>query len=239
MRGTTQDSSTARWEFYSHTTAHVITAGTFYYNDGKLKRKFVGDFDENENRAKGKVLFPSGSVFEGEFANDQIVFGRFKYVDKSGSEYYHGNFKGGHRSGRGSYLFANGNMYVGEWADNEQNGQGTLTRPNGVVMEGIWKDGDLSKATVKYRNGDVYHGDLKEDVRRHGSGVYRYKSSGDVYVGEWEEGKQAGEGTMVYASKPFQMFYFPSTFTLIHFSWQTVQDMKENGRGAIGMARAR
>ncbi|EJK73265.1 hypothetical protein THAOC_05121, partial [Thalassiosira oceanica] len=176
-------------------------SGTLHYNDGNLGRKFVGDFDLNEDRVKGKVVFPSGSVFEGEFAEDRIVFGKFKYVDKSGGEeFYQGSFKGGHRNGHGTYIFENGSVYVGNWAENEQNGQGTMTRSNGVVMEGHWKDGELSKGTVKYRNGDVYHGDLKDDVRRHGSGVYRYKFSGDTYVGGWSDGKQEGEGTMIYAN---------------------------------------
>ncbi|EJK68096.1 hypothetical protein THAOC_10763, partial [Thalassiosira oceanica] len=86
-------------------------SGTLHYNDGNLGRKFVGDFDLNEDRVKGKVVFPSGSVFEGEFAEDRIVFGKFKYVDKSGGEeFYQGSFKGGHRNGHGTYIFENGSV---------------------------------------------------------------------------------------------------------------------------------
>ena len=109
-------------------------------------------------------------------------------------------------------------MYVGEWADNEQNGQGTLTRPNGVVMEGIWKDGDLSKATVKYRNGDVYHGDLKDDVRRHG---VAYIDTNRLATSTLENGRRASKQEKAQWSTP------------------TVQDMKENGREATGMARGK
>jgi hypothetical protein len=50
-----------------------------------------------------------------------------------------------------------------------------------------------SQGSLKYVNGDVYVGELKES-KHHGYGTYKWVN-GDVYVGEWKEGKQHGQGT--------------------------------------------
>jgi len=40
-------------------------------------------------------------------------------------------------------------------------------------------------------SGDVYEGEFREG-KRHGVGMYRY-SNGDVYEGQWMKGKKHGE----------------------------------------------
>ena len=42
---------------------------------------------------------------------------------------------------------------------------------------------------MKYKNGDEYEGDWKDDIR-HGQGKYRFALSGNEYDGEWKGGKK-------------------------------------------------
>lgn len=52
------------------------------------------------------------------------------------------------------------------------------------------------KGTAKYPNGDVYEGDFSEG-RRDGRGIYRY-GNGDKFEGQWKENFKHGIGKMVY-----------------------------------------
>ena len=55
-----------------------------------------------------------------------------------------------------------------------------------------------SCGTFKCANGDVYVGDW-EDGKQHGLGTYKFVN-GDVHVGDWEDGKQHGHGTYKYVN---------------------------------------
>jgi hypothetical protein len=52
--------------------------------------------------------------------------------------------------------------------------------------------------TVTYESGNVYTGEFK-DGKKHGKGEYTY-TNGDKYVGEFKEGKLHGQGTYTFAS---------------------------------------
>ena len=54
-------------------------------------------------------------------------------------------FKGGIRDGQGTLTYAQGGIeYVGKWKDNKYHGQGTRTYPDGKIVKGIWKNGELA-----------------------------------------------------------------------------------------------
>jgi len=46
----------------------------------------------------------------------------------------------------------------------------------------------------KNKNG-IYEGELNDKGQRHGKGIMRYEN-GDVYEGDWKDGKMQGKGTM-------------------------------------------
>jgi hypothetical protein len=54
-----------------------------------------------------------------------------------------------------------------------------------------------SRGTFKFVNGDVYVGDWK-DGKHYGQGTFK-NADGDVYVGEWKNGKRHGLGTLKWA----------------------------------------
>jgi hypothetical protein len=82
-------------------------------------------------------------------------------------------------------------------SDGEYKGQYFTTHicPNDKLIKTIVKQG---KGTMKYKNGDFYEGDWKDD-RRDGKGMMKY-ANGNVYHGKWNYGSQFGRGIMRYAN---------------------------------------
>ena len=54
---------------------------------------------------------------------------------------------------------------------------------------------------INYKDGEEYKGELKEFkiFKFHGNGKYVYKN-GDIYEGEWKNGKKEGKGTLCYSN---------------------------------------
>ena len=65
---------------------------------------------------KGKVKYGNGSIYEGEFLDNQ-------------------------RNGKGVYKYNNGNVYTGEFKKNKKDGIGKMVYADGKIYEGKWKNG--------------------------------------------------------------------------------------------------
>lgn len=70
----------------------------------------------------------------------------------------------------------------------------TKTLANGSIFDGLvdYLDRFQGPGRMEYKNGDVYDGNWK-DGKRQGNGFIEYASGGD-YDGEWLNGKRHGEG---------------------------------------------
>lgn len=68
----------------------------------------------------------------------------------------------------------------------------------GDLYEGDMKEGHLAKALVTYASGARYDGELDDDGRRSGQGVYIFVN-GDRYEGEFRNGKSNGHGVYTTA----------------------------------------
>ena len=55
-----------------------------------------------------------------------------------------------------------------------------------------------SKIHLKETSGDIYVGEFKDD-KQHGQGIYTC-ANGDKYEGEWEDGKRHGQGIYTWAN---------------------------------------
>lgn len=53
------------------------------------------------------------------------------------------------------------------------------------------------KGRMTHASGDVYHGDWV-DGKAHGKGVYVSEESGTLYDGDWLNDEQHGKGTELY-----------------------------------------
>lgn len=147
-------------------------------------------------------------------------FGKAYY--KTGDT-YDGVFIEGYRRGKGVYTFKkNGDRYEGYYEENKKHGFGKMvyTSKTGDEEEEAAEDekpsmragtylgyftaglrgtkaqgGDaaMSEGTFTYANGDIYVGQW-QNGKKHGRGSYSYAKDGTKLIGDWVQGKmQSGE----------------------------------------------
>ena len=111
--------------------------------------------------------------------------------------------EGNCRNGQGTATW-DGNKYVGEWKDGKYHGQGTRTYPDGKIVKGIWKNGELAdpnkiqnQIAKKEKKVAKKQGCIEGKCST-GQGTFIYKS-GDKYVGGWKYSERHGQGTYTYA----------------------------------------
>ena len=137
---------------------------------------------------------------------------------------YSGLWHASLRQGEGQETLPDGTHYRGQFHADRRHGYGSLLSPvTGITYEGLWRAGVPLECThgwtLVYPNGDKYAG--YAGARRDGDGgnprsttppalrwsgrngfvplgygVMRY-GNGDVYSGEWEDGKRHGQGIFV------------------------------------------
>ena len=98
--------------------------------------------------------------------------------------------------------FQNGNIYQGGWSsDMNMEGQGKyFLKEEGVLAEGIWKQGNLIYARVfilkEDDTFDIYIGEIKNSTFN-GKGKL-ILSNGTVYEGYFEDGERSGEAKIIF-----------------------------------------
>ena len=72
----------------------------------------------------------------------------------------------------------------------------TLYSPSGTVIETHWNEGIiLPRGKIKYKNGDIYLGGLK-NFKKNGFGELQISRKNQKYIGEFEEGHITGWGLL-------------------------------------------
>lgn len=99
-------------------------------------------------------------------------------------------------NGIGKRVFSSGNVYEGNFSNNLQNGFGKLTFKDGSFFQGIFIDGlGDGKGTLKMLDGREAVGDFKKG--KFVKGTFKDKD-GLVYIGEFEDFKLIGTGSVTY-----------------------------------------
>lgn len=122
--------------------------------------KYLGERVDGKKQGTGKYEWKDGSIYEGEFSNDQINGQGKLTIPQKGT--YEGTFVNGKRCGQGTYTFTNGDIYQGNWTDDKMSGQGTYT----------------------FANGDTYVGEFSNN-KFNGKGTYTKDSN--KYTGTWSD----------------------------------------------------
>lgn len=222
--------------------------GTVEYSNGD---SYSGEWKDGVYDGQGTFVYPDGlGTYEGSWrAGERDGQGTMTYA-RSGNS-FSGTWIAGKRDGEGILTWANGTQYDGGWKDDVMSGVGTLTRADGSwkkseyengrpvklleeheveqeeptaadgggddEVDGADLDGLLARAigdaisthretglplqghhTVSFAIGDVYEGEWVNG-RRHGKGKETVGIKGDVvYEGEWINNMRHGQGKLTY-----------------------------------------
>jgi len=133
--------------------------GKLVWPDGKV---YIGNFVNDIMSGEGMMTFSNGDIFIGTFKKNIMNHG--KYIWNHGSVYI-GSFQDSKAIGRGVYTFPNGNVYTGKFIDDMFNGFGVLTDQYGnIIYKGFWRENNpLIRENPPYR----------EPLQRHEGGKSR------------------------------------------------------------------
>ena len=193
---------------------------------------YEGEMVNGLRHGKGKYTWANGDFYEGEWAKGwRSGFGIYKSYSKNevdGSTFasyvYEGDWKNSKKHGHGvatgyKAVTPTGRIcfdwsYDGEWIEDNRHGNGKYTYADGSYFTGVWENNkkisasetvlpaeSCAKSTVKreeLKNGDVYEGEYK-DGKYHGQGKYT-SSKGWVYEGQFTDGQITGKGKITYAT---------------------------------------
>ena len=191
---------------------YTFATGMYYegeYVNGKREGEGMFTWSTDGN-------LENGWLFEGTFKDDKASYGRTTTTKTEGFIWYEGymtdlNDVDESKPGQGFFDYANGCTYTGEMYARGAldsctfDGEGKFVWP-GSDFAGTWKDGvPLSGVKTFYAEAEnktvseVYEGEVNGAYVFHGNGKMTYKS-GDVYAGEFADGKYEGLGRYTFAN---------------------------------------
>ena len=121
----------------------------------------------------GVMTWPDGTVFQGEWHNDQRYQGKQTMTDN--------------------------NIYEGDYQNDKYHGIGKITYTHEkMTFEGLFKDGKQSNIgrLINLKTKETYIGELVDNIIRHGLGI---QIVGDKkYEGQFNEDEPIGLGRITY-----------------------------------------
>lgn len=117
---------------------------------------------------------------------------------------FDGCWRDGMRHGEGRCTFADGAAYAGSWSGDRAHGHGRLkarySSPRSLPPSPVQptRSSCLPAAPLaQYASGDLYDGEWREG-KKHGKGRFSF-ASGSTYEGEWRDDRRHGEGMLSYS----------------------------------------
>lgn len=87
----------------------------FEYKDNQFSSKYEGQWYLNKKKGKGKVQYPDGSTYEGDFDNDLY-------------------------DGQGKLHWKQGYKYTGQWKQGRMDGEGKFKHYDGHILQGVFNN---------------------------------------------------------------------------------------------------
>jgi len=192
---------------------------------------FVGEYENDNKKGDFKVFKKNEHLlnlkFEGANVSSDYCIIKYLKAEKNKAVYFGGVQVNGQnflKKGKGILFYDNNHVYVGNFdtkddkslRSNEKGKYYMYKAEHPVVMEGVFKDDEITKGTVTrigdkklifdgdfqkneisngiyhYDNDETYTGQMSS-FKRNGKGIYKFKS-GEIYDGEWKDGKRQGDG---------------------------------------------
>jgi hypothetical protein len=132
------------------------------------KARYEGNYKDGLRCGFGKMTFPSGDTYEGEWQDNKM-------------------------SGEGTYWYKKSNdIYSGAWANNKKNGEGRYEfGADSSILVGNWTNGQIDKGTWELKGTGKYDGEFKLG-RPIGEGRFEFLN-GITQEGEYVVVKAEGE----------------------------------------------
>jgi len=177
-----------------------------------------------------------GDIYEGQYKNGvRTGYGTYSFSREWIGEKFEGEWKDWTQHGYGIATYKNGEIQSGIWNNGEFakslsinevevyleknysnfinidkcikgdciNGYGVYKFSDGAVYEGHFKNQDFYGSgkyiSVGDHKGDIYEGEYKNG-KKNGYGTYTYRS-GDIYEGEWENSVNHGLGIYIWSGE--------------------------------------
>jgi len=189
----------------------------FTFSDDNDRKKYLGQFKNDEITGSGEMTYKSGNTYQGEFKNGlrhgqgRLTYERNSVYDNNGlaRQYYEGNFIDDIISGTGHLVYITGEEYNGVFENGQFHGYGTLTfstndKYNQKSYAGNFNDGKYhGRGLLIWTTGESFDGAWRNN-QRNGRGIYNYKQNDEYgrksYDGSWKNDQKLyhSPGKMMY-----------------------------------------
>lgn len=141
---TVSSDGTTSWTEDGNTYTGFISNGALngpgkaVYSNGSV---YEGNFVDGAADGKGKCTFPNGNVYDGEWSNGKMNgYGVFTF--SSSGSVFEGMWENGRRNGKGKFTTADGEVWEGTWKDDLEEGDFTITSPDGTAEKYVFTNGE-------------------------------------------------------------------------------------------------
>ena len=174
---------------------HKTGIGRYKYANDE---EYVGTFKNDKRNGEGTYMWPNGDYVRGRWVDDEVQDGvvvvNTKRGDIKGEESLDGTFDNGKPIGHARHTFADGSGYDADYESSGAIKDNILTYDDGTYKGSLKSQVPHGKGTYTYSNGDVYDGEFANG-KKNGHGRKTW-ASGDVYDGGWNNDQRSGEGTL-------------------------------------------
>lgn len=146
------------------------------------KARYEGNYKNGLKDGYGKMVFPSGDVYEGMWVENKMC-------------------------GEGTYTYkATGDIYSGSWENDKKSGAGRYEFGKDMsIFNGTWKDGQMISGSWEFQGAGKYDGEFKLG-RPFGEGTFSFpsglKQAGSYDVAKPAEGEEVEEPAEGEPEKP-------------------------------------
>lgn len=136
------------------------------------KEDEVKNHQINDLLNRKKVIWPDGTIWEGEFKNDQL-HGQGKMIgaDSVISGYFEENLL----MGKGKIVYSNGHVEEGQFTSGSLHGQGKRKYHDGKIETGKFMTGQLIEGVITYPDGIREEGEFANG-QLNGRGTRKYRN---------------------------------------------------------------